>query len=433
MVIAVFLVLLLFLIASGLPLFACFSIVCIGLIYTLGIDPSFAIPSIFVVLNSFTMLAIPLFVFAGGLMNTSGISEKIIDFANAMVGRFKGGLGAVTILSCGFFGAISGSSGAAISGIGMAMLPQLDKFGYTRRYSSALLACSGLLGQLIPPSIPLILFGMITGTSVAACWLGAAVPGILLIVLYVFINRRQTRKMPEIQQLEKVSARRAVRDVGTSARKGLSALLMPVVILGGIYSGTFTPTEAGAVAVVYALVVGFFINRKLTLKNLFSQSQEVISVLGSITFIIMFILILSRLFTYERVPMALGELIMGLSSNKVAILLLINLLVLIIGMFMDDISSMLICAPLLFPLFQQLGISPIQMAVILTVNQGTGMLTPPVATNLYIASRVGNVPASDFISLTLPFLLFGNVPLLLMVTFVPELSLWLPRWLMGIG
>jgi tripartite ATP-independent transporter DctM subunit len=267
---------------------------------------------------------------------------------------------------------------------------------------------------------------------VAACWLGAAIPGIILILFYILINHLLTRKMPEIRRLESVPIGRAFLDIGKSARDGLSALLMPVLILGGIYSGLFTPTEAGAVAVIYAIVVGFFVNKKLTLRNFLSQSQEVISVLGSITFIIMFILVLSRIFTYERVPMALGDLIMGLSSNRVLILLLINLLVLIVGMFMDDISSMLICAPLLFPIFLKTGVNPIQMAVILAVNQGTGMLTPPVATNLYIASRVGNVPASDFLRLTAPFLIFGNIPLLLMVTFIPELSLWLPKFLMGI-
>lgn len=432
MIVTVFLILLVGLIASGLPLFACFSIVCIGLIYTLGIDHSFAVPSIFTVLNSFTMLAIPLFVFAGGLMNVAGISEKIIHFANAVVGRIRGGLGAVTILSCGFFGAISGSSGAAISGIGMAVLPQLDQYGYNRRYSSALLACSGLLGQLIPPSIPLIVFGMITGTSVAACWLAAAVPGMILVLLYITINFFLTRKMTEIKKPPKATFTHGLVEVGSSARKGLSALLMPVIILGGIYSGVFTPTEAGAVAVIYAMAVGFFVSKRISFQNFLSQSQEVISVLGSITFIIMFILVLSRIFTYEAIPMALSELITGLSSNRIVILLLINLLILIIGMFMDDISSMLICAPLLYPLFLKVGVHPIQMAVILAVNQGTGMLTPPVATNLYIASRVGNVPASDFIRLTLPFLLLGNIPLLLAVTFVPEISLWLPKALMGI-
>jgi len=432
MTVLLFLILLIVLIISGLPLFACFSIICIGLIHAFGMKDSFAIPTIFTVLNSFTMLAIPLFVFAGGLMNVVGISEKIIAFANSFVGRVKGGLGAVTIISCGIFGAISGSSGAAISGIGMAILPQLDSHGYDRRHSSALLACSGLLGQLIPPSIPLIIFGMITGTSVAACWLATAIPGILLISLYVIINHFLCRNMKGLKQLPKASFSQAAADIGKSAKNGAAALIMPVIILGGIYSGLFTPTEAGAVAVFYAMLMGFLFNRKLTLKAFYASSKEVVSILGSITFIIMFILILGRIFTYENVPVDLGNAIIGLSENRIVILLLINALILIIGMFMDDISSMLICTPLLMPLFSQLGISPIQMAVILAVNQGTGMLTPPVATNLYIASRVAGIPASDFMWRTLPFLLFGNIPLLLLVTFIPEISTFLPELVMGI-
>lgn len=432
MIPGLFLGLLILLIISGLPLFACFAIICLGLIITLGYNSEFAVPCVFTTLNSFTLMAIPFYVFAGGLMSAAGISEKIVDFANSIVGRIKGGLGAVTIISCGFFGAISGSSGAAISGIGMAILPELDKHGYQRKYSSALLACSGLLGQLIPPSIPLILFGMITTTSVAACWLGTVVPGLILILFYFVVNYLYCRKMPGIQTFEKMPVKATVKGIAVSARRGLFALIMPVIILGGIYSGTFTPTEAGAIAAAYALLVGFVIYRKLSSKNFLSVSREVASVLGSITFIIMFILILGRIFTYERLPMILGEAITSVSQNPVIILLLINFLLLIVGMFMDDLSGMLLMAPLLFPLFIQLGIHPVQMAAILAVNQGTGMLTPPVATNLYIASRIGNVPASDFIKYTIPFLIFGNIPVLLMVTFIPKLSLWLPSLLMGI-
>jgi len=426
-IIFLFIVLLIILIISGLPLFACFAIVCIGMMQVFKLGTNFAIPAVFTVLNSFTLMAIPFFVFSGGLMAKNKMSSKIVDFMNNIVGRIKGGLGFVLIVSCGFYGAITGSSGAAISAIGSAILPELDRYGYDRKYSTALLACSGLLGQLIPPSIPLILFGMITGTSVAACWLSTVIPGLLLIIIYGIINYFFCRKNAKIKEIRKIS----FNNIINSARSGFFSLLMPVIVLGGIYSGLFTPTEGAAVGIIYALLVGFIIYRNLSIKDFLSVTKESVSMLGSIYFIIMFILILSRIFTLEQLPMILAESMMKVSSNRIVILLLINTMLLIIGMLMDDISSMLICAPLLFPLFIKLGVSPLQMAAILAVNQGTGMLTPPVATNLFIASRVGKIPVPEFLRYTIPYLIFGNIPVLLMVTFIPQLSVWLPQLFFG--
>lgn len=426
-IILLFIILIIILIISGLPLFACFAVACMGMMKVFDLGTDFAIPVIFTTLNSFTLMAIPFFVLSGGLMAKSKMSGKIVDFVNNIVGRIKGGLGLVVIVSCGFYGAITGSSGAAITAIGPAILPELDRYGYDRRYSTALLACSGLLGQLIPPSIPLILFGMITGTSIAACWLSTVIPGLLLIFFYGIINSFFCRKNPKIIETREVSFNKIM----SSARSGFFSLLMPIIILGGIYGGLFTPTEGAAVGVIYALLVGFIIYRNLSLRDFFSLTIESVSVLGSIYFIIMFILILSRIFTLEQLPVILAESILELSSNRVVILLLINVMLLVVGMLMDDISSMLVCAPLLFPLFIKLGVSPFQMAAILAVNQGTGMLTPPVATNLFMASRVGKVPVAGFLKYSIPYLIFGNIPVLLMVTFIPQLSIWLPQLFFG--
>ncbi len=427
LIIFLFIILLIVLIVSGLPLFACFAIICLGMMKVFKLGTNFSIPAVFTNLNSFTLMAIPFFVFSGGLMAKSKMSSKIVDFLNSIVGQIKGGLGFVVIISCGFYGAITGSSGAAITAIGAAILPELDRYGYDRKYSTALLACSGLLGQLIPPSIPLILFGMITGTSVAACWLSTVIPGLLLVIIYGIINYFFCRKNTNIKEIRKIS----FNNIINSARSGFFSLLMPVIVLGGIYGGLFTPTEGAAIGIIYALLVGFIIYRNLSIKDFLSVTKESVSMLGSIYFIIMFILILSRIFTLEQLPMILAESMMKVSSNRIVILLLINTMLLIVGMLMDDISSMLICAPLLFPLFTKLGVSPLQMAAILAVNQGTGMLTPPVATNLFIASRVGKVPVPEFIRYTIPYLVFGNIPVLLMVTFIPQLSVWLPQLIFG--
>ncbi len=426
-IILLFIILIIILIISGLPLFVCFSVACMGMMKVFDLGTDFAIPVIFTNLNSFTLMAIPFFVLSGSLMAKSKMSGKIVDFVNNIVGRIKGGLGLVVIVSCGFYGAITGSTGAAITAIGPAILPELDRYGYDRRYSTALLACAGLLGQLIPPSIPLILFGMITSTSIAACWLSTVIPGLLLILFYGIINYFFCRKNTKIIETREISFNKIM----SSARSGFFSLLMPVVVLGGIYGGLFTPTEGAAVGVIYALLVGFIIYRNLSVRDFFSVTIESVSVLGSFYFIIMFILILSRIFTLEQLPVILAESMLKVSSNRIVILLLINVMLLIVGMLMDDISSMLVCAPLLFPLFIKLGVKPLQMAAILAVNQGTGMLTPPVATNLFMASRVGKVPIAEFLRYTIPYLLLGNIPVLLMVTFIPQLSIWLPQLVFG--
>jgi C4-dicarboxylate transporter DctM subunit len=414
----------------GFPLYLSFGVGGLLMMMVLDINSGFAVPAIFTNLNSFVLMAIPFFIFAGGLMSVSGISSGIVEFANALVGRFKGGLGMVAILSSALFGAISGSSSSAVATIGMTIIPQMEKYGYRREYATALIACSGLLGQLIPPSVPMILFGMLTNTSVAGCFLAAAGPGILIIVSYGLINYIYCRKRPEIKVEAYESIGHSTTHILKAAKKSAVSLMMPVLVLGGIYGGIFTPTEAGCVAAVYALMVGVFTG-KMTRKGFAKAAEETASIEGAIVFIMAFIMVMSRIFTYERLPDAIAEAMLDLTSNKILLLLLINLFMILMGMIMDDITCMLIVAPLLYPLFMKLGISPFQMAAILAVNQGSGQMTPPVATNLFTAARVSGIPVSSFVKDCIPFLLFGSLPVLLLVTFVPEISTWLPLYFMG--
>ncbi|MBW1729492.1 MAG: TRAP transporter large permease [Deltaproteobacteria bacterium] len=418
------------LIIIGLPLYVSFGIGGLAMIVGLGMNPGFAVPAIFTNLNSFVLMAIPFFIFAGGIMTASGISTRIVDFAHSIVGRFRGGLGLVTVVSCALFGAISGSSASSVATIGMTILPQMEKYGYKKEYSTALVACSGLLGQLIPPSIPMILFGMLTNTSVAGCFLAAAGPGILIIFAYGVINYVYCRRRPEIKVEERLPLVQTAIHIGNSAKRSATALIMPILVLGGIYGGVFTPTEAGCVAAVYAILVGV-ISRKLDMKGFVRAAEETASIEGAIVFIMAFIMVMSRIFTYERLPDAIAAAMLSLTNNKIILLLLINLFMILMGMIMDDISSMLIVAPLLFPLFMKMGISPYQMAAILAVNQGSGQMTPPVATNLFTAARVSGVPVSAFVKDCIPFLLFGSLPVLLLVTFLPGVSLWLPQLILG--
>lgn len=430
MIIAGCIVLTILMIAAGFPMFVSFGMGSLFMIFFLELDPLFVVPCIFTNFNSFVMMAIPFFIFAGGLMAASGISKGIVSFANAVMGRFKGGLGVVSIVSCAIFGAISGSSSAAVASIGMTILPEMERYGYKKSYATALVACSGLLGQLIPPSIPMILFGMLTGTSVAACFLATAVPGLLIILLYFVINYVMCRNKKEIQVDRHPSAGSYTINILAATRKAGFALIMPILILGGIYGGFYTPTEAGCVAVVYALCVGI-IKKKMTRKAFFQAAEETASMEGAIAFIICFIFVLSRIFTYERLPDLIADYMLSVTTNKILLLLLINLFMIFMGMLMDDISAMLIVTPLLYPLFTDLGISPLQMGAIIAVNQGSGQMTPPVATNLFVAARVSGVPVSGFIRDCIPFLIFGSLPVLILVTFVPQISLFLPELILG--
>ena len=415
---------------AGFPLFACFGVGGLAMMFFLEMPSGFAVPAIFSGLNSFVLMAIPFFIFAGGIMTAAGISAKIVSFANAIVGRFRGGLGFVTIVSSALFGAISGSSSSAVATIGMTILPQMEKYGYKKEYATALVACSGILGQLIPPSIPMILFGMVTNTSVAGCFLAAAGPGFLIILGYSIINYFYCKRHPEIRMLDKMDVGEHLLHIAKTTRKSSLALLMPVIVLGGIYGGLFTPTEAGCVAVVYAIVVGVG-TKSLTMKAFRKAAEETASIEGAIVFIIAFIIVMSRIFTYERLPVAIANSMLSLTENRIVLLLLINLFMIIMGMIMDDISAMLLAAPLLYPLFMSLDIHPFQMAAIMAINQGSGQMTPPVATNLFTAARVSGVPVSKFVKYCVPFLLFGSLPILLMVTFIPQLSLFLPTLLLG--
>lgn len=419
-----------FMLVSGFPLFACFGVGALAMMFFLEIPSGFAVPAIFSGLNSFVLMAIPFFIFAGGIMTAAGISSRVVSFANSIVGRFKGGLGIVTIVSSALFGAISGSSASAVATIGMTILPQMEKYGYKREYSTALVACSGILGQLIPPSVPMILFGMLTNTSVAGCFLAAAGPGLLIILVYSLSNYFYCRRHPEIRMLDHMEPVEQLKHIAKTTRKSSLALLMPVIVLGGIYGGLFTPTEAGCVAVVYAIIVGVG-TKSLTKKAFYKAAEETATIEGAIVFIIAFIMVMSRIFTYERLPDAIASSMLNITENKILLLLLINLFMIFMGMIMDDISAMLLAAPLLYPLFVSLEIHPFQMAAIMAINQGSGQMTPPVATNLFTAARVSGVPVSRFVKYCIPFLLLGSIPVLLMVTFIPQISLFLPELILG--
>ncbi|MES0884954.1 TRAP transporter large permease [Roseibium sp. SCP14] len=398
-----------------------------------GSNVSFLIPYAYQTTLSFALLALPLFVLAGTLMAEGGISDRLLNFVNAFVGRLKGGLGAVTVITCALFGAISGSSSAAIAAIGQIMIPRMVKEGYPVGHATALVACSSVLALMIPPSIPMIVFAVTGGLSVGAAFLSTVIPGILLALAYVGLNFWFLRNNDTITVEEPLPVRQAVRNVYSSGLSAFWALLMPLLILGVIYSGIATPTEAAAIALVYAVVVGLFIYRGLTLRNIPRAIVRAAITTSSIIAVLFFLFVMSRAMILQQVPREVADALLTLTDNKILILLMINVILLLIGMIVDDVSGSVLAAIVLLPVATEIGVHPIHFAAIVGTNLGLGNVSPPCAPMLYMAAGVSKLTLDKYVGITLKFLLLGHLPMVLIVTFIPELSLALPRWIMGIA
>lgn len=361
-----------------------------------------------------TLLCIPLFIYAGSLMSESGIAKYLLEFVDVFVGRIRGGLGFVATLTCAILGAISGSTFTGLAATGNMLIPEMVSRGYPRAFATALITCSSILGVLIPPSTPMIIFGWVTGTNVLACFLSTVGPGIVTIIIFCGINfvlsrRFDLKLMPQLSKTEKR------RQIAVRGWKALPALIMPVLILGGIYSGAMTPTEAAAVAVIYALPVGFFVYRGLNLRNAFGCTKDSAVSVGSIMIMIFCSMMLSQTYVVLQIPQAIVESVFSITDNSFLILLLINLILLFVGMIVNDTTGIILVAPLLLPLAKAIGLDPIQYAAIFGVNLAVGSLTPPYASLLYLGIRIGKV---DFVEI-LPYVglfLLGYVPVMLLTT-----------------
>ena len=362
-------------------------------------------------------------------MGSTGIASRLINISDSILGRKKSGLGTVSIVSCAIFGAIAGTATAAVAAIGSIMIPRMVKRGYPRGHATGLVACSSVLGQLIPPSVPMILYAWATWQSVAACFLSTVVPGIILVIIYSIINWFMCRKLP-IKVSAPISPKEQVKEFGQASYKGFYALLMPIIVLGGIYGGIFTPTESAGVGALYCIFVGFFIYRTLKFKQLANTMVDSITTTGVVVLMVFFVMILSRLYVMGNVPQRLVATLTGITDNKYIILLMVNLFLIILGMLMDDFSGTLLAAPLLFPLMQAIGVHPIHFAAILGTNLGLGNVTPPTAPILYLAGRIGKCKFDELITPAVIFMIFGAIPIVLLTTYFPCLSLWLPHLLM---
>ncbi|WP_444985358.1 TRAP transporter large permease [Halomonas mongoliensis] len=417
----------------GMPIAFAFGLGALIYLLATGSDISFLIPYAFQTTTSFALLALPLFILAGMVMAQAGISNHLLNFINAFVGRIKGGLGAVTVITCALFGAISGSSSAAIAAIGQIMIPRMVHEGYPVGHATSLVACSSVLALLIPPSVPMIVFAVTGGLSVSAAFLSTVIPGVLLMIIYVGLNFFFLRNNPNIEVDERLPLREASLKVLKSGRNASWALLMPVIILGTIYGGIATPTEAAAIALVYAAFAGFALYRTLSYRAFWKGLIQAAVTIGSIIAVLFFLFMMSRAMILQQVPTQVTTFLLGLSDNPVVILLLINLVLLLIGMIVDDISGSILAAIVLLPLATAIGVHPIHFAAIVGVNLGLGNVSPPCAPMLYMAAGVSKISLDKYFGITMKFLLLGHLPMVMIVTFIPELSLALPRWLLGIA
>lgn len=377
-------------------------------------------------LSNPVLLAIPLFVLAGTIMSESGIAAALLRFVNVFIGHVRGGLGIVAAVSCAIIGAISGSGLTGISAIGPLLIPEMEKRGYPRAYATALIANSSILGLLIPPSVTMILFGWVTNTSIAACFLATLIPGLIVMFSFSVANLWMSRKFDLILD-DKPSLPEFAGEVTRRGLHALPALLMPIIILGGIYGGVLTPTEAAAIAVIYSIPVGFLIYRGLRWSNFISAGGEAATAVGAIMLMILFSMILSQMFVYEGIPQQIVSSIFGVTDNRVVLLILINLLLFLVGMVVNDATAVLLIGPLLLPLMNALEISPVQFAAIMGVNTAMGGVTPPYASILYLGARIGKVKVTKVIPPAMFLILVAYVPVVFLTSFWPDLSLFLPR------
>ncbi|WP_026581975.1 TRAP transporter large permease [Bacillus sp. J33] len=369
--------------------------------------------------DSFTLMAVPFFILAGKLMESGGISRRLISFSSTLVGSLHGGLAMVSIVTCMFFAAISGSAAATTAAVGSILIPAMVKRGYDKSFSTAIQAAGGTIGVMIPPSVPLILFGVIAGASIGDLFIAGIIPGVFvgisLILVAYFISRKKGYGKEQKSSFKEVAA---------AFRSAILAILMPVIILGGIYGGIFTPTEGSVVAVVYGLIVGLLIYREIKWKDLpeiFISSAITSSV---ILFIISCASIFGFLLTREQIPAQISDGMLGITSNAIMILIIINVILLIVGTFLETSAAIVIMAPILVPIASAAGMDLVHFGVIMVVNLAIGMITPPVGINLFVASNIAKIRLEHIVRAIMPFIIVLIIDVLIL-SFMPSISLFL--------
>ena len=374
--------------------------------------------------DTFSLVAVPLFILAGDLMSQGGISRRLVEFAQALVGHFTSGLAMVAVVACMFFAAVSGSAIADAAAIGGILIPTMIANRYPPPFTASLVAAAGTIGPIIPPSIPMVLYGAMTNTSIAMLFAGGFLPGVLMgvgLMLYSYHVGKQRGYVGR-------ATRASLREIARGFMNALLALLMPVIIIGGIISGVFTPTESGVVAVVYALILGMFVYRELTWRDVTRLLYECGLLTGKILFILGTASIFSWLLTVEGIPQQVTATIAGLNAGWVAMLFLINLILLFVGTFIDTISALVIFTPLLLPLAMSVGVDPIHFGIIIAVNLTIGMITPPVGVVLFVTTAIAKLTIREMMRDLTPMIAVLIVALAI-TTYWPAMVMWIPNLL----
>ena len=370
--------------------------------------------SMITALDSFPLMAVPFFILAGEIMGQGGISKRLLNTAEAFFGRYTGGLGMVAIVACMFFAAVSGSAPATTAAIGGIMIPSMIDKKYGADYSSALVASSGSIGVMIPPSIPMVIYSVSASTSISEMFMAGIIPGIMVGVGLCVYNYMHCRKCPDIPKAEKKYSMKEKLLIVWEAKW---SLLMPIIILGGIYGGFFTPTESAAIAVVYGLIVSLFIYKDIFVKSGLTTATTLIIMGTASTF--------GRLLNLEQIPTTVAESITSVTSNKYIILLLIIVLLLIVGCFMETLASIIILTPILLPVVTEVGVDPIHFGIIMVVGLAVGFVTPPLGVDLFVASGIGKI-SLEKISKAVVKPMLVMIAILIIIAMVPEISLFLP-------
>lgn len=419
MTITVLFISLLVLLAIGLPIAYSLlgSVIFTVLVVQPGLSIGLVVQTVATANDSFPIMAVPFFILAGLIMGRGGISKRLFDVANSFIGHIKGGPGIAAVVTAMFFSAISGSGPATVAAVGGIMIPEMVRLGYSKRFAAGLIALAGTIGVIIPPSIPLVVYGVVTGTSIGDLFLAGIVPGILIgliLIGWVIVHARRrgiagSTKLPLKKRF-------------TSLNRSKAALLMPVIILGGIYGGIFTPTEAAVVSVVYAVIVSTFVYREMSPRDYIQTFASATITTGALMFIVAAASIFGRFLTLERAPETISSVLSSVASHPTVLILIVVLFLLILGTFMETIAAVTITSPILVPVLTAAGMDPVHIGVLIVVIMAYGFVTPPLGVNLFVASSVAKIKTQETVTAMLPgFLLL--VAFGLVIAFVPALTM----------
>ncbi|RKJ83047.1 TRAP transporter large permease [Butyricicoccus sp. 1XD8-22] len=423
-------VLLLLLIALGLPIGMSFALGGIVYLTLTGSNSGVMLAQAsFGGIDSFTILSLPFFMFAGDIMRYGGVSKRLVGFAKRCFRTSISALGNITVLACAFFGAVSGSSAATVSAIGGIMGPEMRRNHYKSEYAAGLISAAGFLGILIPPSVPVVIYACAAGASVGKLFLAIVGPGVLTTVVFILLNRFLVRSNYDFESAD-AQTEEAVDEPSflRALLEAVPAFLMPVIILGGIYSGKFTATEASAIAIVYGLFVSLFVYREITFRDILPIAKESALTAAKILLIMATATFFGRIMSLLSLPQTIAGAITSFSSNKYVLLLLINVVLLILGMLMETGAAILLVTPILYPLAMAIGLDPVHFGVIMTYNLAVGLITPPMALNLFVGSQVSGLPVAKIVKPVIPFLI-ASLVIMVIVSFAPGLSMFLPNLL----